>query len=98
MVGFIYPLYASIKAIESKTNDDDTLWLTYWIIFSMFKIFEGVADFLVSFIPFYFFFKVAFLIYCYNPTSKGAETVYNLVVKPYVVPLIMGTDFAKKEN
>ncbi|PIO53007.1 hypothetical protein TELCIR_25678, partial [Teladorsagia circumcincta] len=28
-MGFIYPAYVSIKAIETATKDDDTQWLTY---------------------------------------------------------------------
>ncbi|KIH51117.1 TB2/DP1, HVA22 family [Ancylostoma duodenale] len=29
-MGFIYPAYVSVKAIETATKDDDTQWLTYW--------------------------------------------------------------------
>ena len=38
MVGFIYPMYKSIKAIESEEKADDSQWLTYWLIFSLFKV------------------------------------------------------------
>ncbi len=38
LIGFLYPVYASIKAIESPAEDDDTLWLTYWLVFSFFKV------------------------------------------------------------
>lgn len=31
-------MYASIKAIESSSRDDDSLWLTYWLVFSLFKV------------------------------------------------------------
>ena len=88
LIGFIPPLYYSIKAVETNEKDDDTQWLTYWIIFSMFKITEGIADFLISFIPFYFLLKVAFLVWCYYPSTKGATQVYNIIVKPYVVPFV----------
>lgn len=64
LVGFVYPVYASIKSIESKEKEDDTQWLTYWLIFGLFKIIEGVADSIISFIPFYFIFKVSCIIEC----------------------------------
>lgn len=64
LVGFIYPVYASIKAIETKTKEDDAQWLTYWLVFGLFKVIEGPADFLISSIPFYFFIKV-FTIYIF---------------------------------
>ena len=88
LVGYVYPVYASIKAIETDEKDDDTQWLTYWLIFSTFKIFEGIAGQLIQFIPFYHMFKVLFLIYAYYPTTKGATVVYTTFFRPYVVPLI----------
>jgi len=29
----VYPMYASMKAIDRKRPDDDCLWLTYWIVY-----------------------------------------------------------------
>ena len=88
LIGFVYPMYGSIKAIESKDKDDDTLWLSYWLVFCVFKIVEGVADVLISAIPFYFLGKLGFLVWCYNPSTKGARVVYESVIKPFVVPAL----------
>lgn len=88
IVGFVYPFYMSLKAIESDASDDDKQWLTYWIVFVLFKIVENIADILISFIPFYFVFKVAFLVWCCHPSFKGAALVYDLVFKTYVVPAL----------
>ncbi|TGZ54825.1 Receptor expression-enhancing protein [Temnothorax longispinosus] len=31
IVGFVYPAYQSMKALESPKKEDDTKWLTYWV-------------------------------------------------------------------
>jgi len=86
VIGFLYPAYCSIKAIESKDKDDDSQWLTYWLVFGLFKVVEGTADILISSIPFYFFIKAAFLVYLFMPSTQGAKVVYENVVKVYIVP------------
>ena len=75
LIGFLYPLFCSIKAIESDDKDDDLQWLTYWLIFGFFKLFEAITDFLISFIPFYFIIKVIFLVWCYYPSTLGAKKI-----------------------
>ncbi|ONM22289.1 HVA22-like protein d [Zea mays] len=40
----IYPLYASICAMESATRVDDEQWLAYWIIYSFITLFEMAAE------------------------------------------------------
>ncbi|RYY87458.1 HVA22/TB2/DP1 family protein [archaeon] len=39
LVGFVYPAYASIKAIESKEKDEEKLYLSYWLLFGLFKVY-----------------------------------------------------------
>ena len=51
-------LLYSIKAIESKQKDDDTKWLTYWVVYSVFHLMEFFADIFLFWIPLYWFFKV----------------------------------------
>ena len=53
LVGFVYPAYASFKAIDSDDPNDDTQWLTYWVVFACSSIVETAANFLISWIPFY---------------------------------------------
>lgn len=52
------------------------------------QIVEGVADVLISAIPFYFLGKLGFLVWCYNPSTRGARVVYDSVVKPFIVPAL----------
>ncbi|KAM9242181.1 receptor expression-enhancing protein 6 isoform 8-T8 [Dugong dugon] len=54
LIGFVYPAYASIKAIESPSKEDDTLWLTYWVVYGLFGLLESVSDLLLFWFPFYY--------------------------------------------
>lgn len=58
-VGFIYPAYASIHAIETHAKEDDTKWLTYWVVFAVFSVFEFFADIIVGWFPLYWLAKVS---------------------------------------
>ncbi|KAJ8946424.1 hypothetical protein NQ314_008906 [Rhamnusium bicolor] len=60
MARFLYPAYVSIHAIESKHKDDDTKWLTYWVVYALFSVGEYFADFIVSWFPLYWLLKVLF--------------------------------------
>uniref|UniRef100_A0A8C7X3Z8 Receptor expression-enhancing protein n=1 Tax=Oryzias sinensis TaxID=183150 RepID=A0A8C7X3Z8_9TELE len=58
LIGFMYPAYISIKAIESATKEDDTKWLTYWVVYGIFSVAEFFADIFLSWFPFYYIGKV----------------------------------------
>lgn len=47
-----------IKAIESPSKEDDTVWLTYWVVYSLFGLAEFFSDLLLSWFPFYYAGKV----------------------------------------
>jgi receptor expression-enhancing protein 5/6 len=77
LVAVVYPAYFSIKAIESEDKEDDKQWLTYWVVFAAFTVFDGFAGALLQYIPFYFFIKIVFLIWCFLPNTRGASIIYN---------------------
>lgn len=58
-IGFLYPAYISIHAIESHNKDDDTKWLTYWVIFALFSVVEFFSDIIVGWFPLYWLAKVS---------------------------------------
>lgn len=47
-----------IKAIESPNKEDDTQWLTYWVVYGVFSIAEFFSDLFLSWFPFYYMLKV----------------------------------------
>ena len=49
-MGFLYPAYCSIKALESSVKNDDTQWLTYWVVFAFFSVVEYFADFIAGWV------------------------------------------------
>jgi len=91
LVGFVYPAYESFKSMDSGSQDD-TQWLTYWVVFSFVSIFESLFGFFVNIIPFYFWIKIAAIIWMYYPTTRGAETIYEQALRPLLLPYL---DMAK---
>jgi len=81
-IGFLYPAYISIKAIESTTKADDTQWLTYWVVYAFFSILEFAEDELLEVFPIYWLFKCVFLLYLYLPMTLGAQKVYVYAIRP----------------
>lgn len=81
LVGFVYPAFKSFQAIETKSKGDDTQWLVYWVIFAFFSIIEVFVDVLLYWIPFYFAFKLAFLLWAMLPQTKGAKFLYESFLK-----------------
>jgi receptor expression-enhancing protein 5/6 len=78
VIGIAYPIFWSIRAIESPDNDDDKQWLTYWVVFALFTVVDMFSGFILKFIPFYFFFKLLFLIWCFLPNFRGASLIYDV--------------------
>jgi len=82
-IGFLYPAYASIKAVESTPKNDDTKWLMYWVVFALFSVVEFFSDILLNWFPLYWLVKCVFLIWCFIPlSSNGTNVIYNRVVRP----------------
>lgn len=70
MFFFVHPTPHSCKAIDSEEKDDDTQWLTYWVVYAAFGIMEYFTDIFLGWLPFYFLAKV---LYMYEvQSSKGS--------------------------
>ncbi|BBG94236.1 HVA22 homologue C [Prunus dulcis] len=90
LITLVYPLYASIKAIETKSRTDDQQWLTYWVLYSLMTIFEltfakvleWLAAYLVGF-PIWPYAKLIFTCWLVLPQFNGAAYVYRHFIRPY---------------
>ncbi|KAK4203710.1 TB2/DP1, HVA22 family-domain-containing protein [Triangularia verruculosa] len=81
IAGFVIPGYYSLGALFSHNKDDDTQWLTYWVVFSFFTVLESLIS-VVYWVPFYYTFKFIFLLWLSLPTFKGAELIFRSFLAP----------------
>ncbi|XP_076824900.1 receptor expression-enhancing protein 5-like isoform X3 [Clavelina lepadiformis] len=86
IIGFCFPAYKTVKAIESTRKDDDTEWLIYWVVFATFSVAEFFSDILLSWFPFYFLGKCVFLLWCMAPVSwNGSRMIYYKFIRPFIL-------------
>ncbi|KAK0719616.1 TB2/DP1, HVA22 family-domain-containing protein [Lasiosphaeris hirsuta] len=81
IAGFVIPAYYSIDALFTTSKADDTQWLTYWVVFSLFTVLESLIS-VVYWFPFYFTFKFVFLLWLSLPVFRGAELVFRSFLSP----------------
>ncbi|CDP12337.1 unnamed protein product [Coffea canephora] len=85
VVSLVYPLYASIRAIETKSPVDDQQWLTYWILYSMITLFELTFAKIIEWIPIWSYAKLILTCWLVMPYFNGAAYVYEHFVRPTFV-------------
>jgi len=79
----VYPAYASLKALETNKKEDDTKWLTYWVVYAYLSTLEFFSDILLSWFPLYWLAKCLLLLWCFVPgTWNGSNILYNRVIRP----------------
>nr|KAJ3418043.1 ER membrane protein DP1/Yop1 [Polyrhizophydium stewartii] len=79
LVGFSYPAYASLKAVDSGDKAK--------VVFGIFKTLENFHIILLKILPFYFPIKSAFLYWAMSKRTMGASMVYQGVFK-HGIPLL----------
>ncbi|KAM6191314.1 receptor expression-enhancing protein 4 isoform 2-T2 [Sarcoramphus papa] len=80
--GMLYPAYASYKAVKAKNIREYVRWMMYWIVFALFMATETFTDLLISWFPFYYEIKMAFVIWLLSPYTRGASLLYRKFVHP----------------
>ncbi|KAL0318895.1 UNVERIFIED_CONTAM: HVA22-like protein e [Sesamum angustifolium] len=80
-VMLLYPLYASVVAIESTSKLDDEQWLAYWILYSFLTLMEMLLQPLLEWIPIWYDVKLAFVAWLVLPQFRGAAFIYEKFVR-----------------
>ena len=83
IVTLLYPLYASVMAIESPFKEDDQQWLTYWVLYSFVTLLEMVAAPVFAWIPLYSTIKLAVAAWLVLPQFRGGIILYEKYVRPH---------------
>lgn len=82
LFGTLYPAYSSYKAVKTKNVKEYVKWMMYWIVFAFFSTAETLTDIILSWFPFYFELKIAFVIWLLSPYTKGSSVLYRKFVHP----------------
>ncbi|XP_064992964.1 HVA22-like protein f [Musa acuminata AAA Group] len=83
-VMLLYPLYSSMRAIESPSPVDDQQWLTYWVLYSLITLFELSCWRVLQWFPLWPYLKLVFCVWLVLPFFNGAAYIYENHVRRYV--------------
>ncbi|TAQ90557.1 hypothetical protein B7494_g1132 [Chlorociboria aeruginascens] len=81
---FLFPVFASYKALKTSDPALLTPWLMYWVVLACALLFESWAGFILVWIPFYAWIRLGFLLYLILPQTQGAKVLYQTHVHPFL--------------
>lgn len=84
VMGIAYPALVSLADIHGQ-EIDDRQWLTYWVLFSATNFFDYFTGNVLSWIPFYYTFKLLFIVYLFFPSTKGGLAIYEKFILPIII-------------
>ena len=77
----VIPGYYSLVALESPGKNDDTQFLTYWVVYAAFTIIEFWSSVIIFWIPAYWLFKTVFFLWLGLPAFSCARYVYSSLLQ-----------------
>ncbi len=81
----LYPLYASVIAMESTSKVDDEQWLAYWILYSFLTLVEMLLQPLLEWIPIWYDVKLGLVAWLALPQFRGAAFIYEKIVREKLI-------------
>jgi len=83
IVGFLLPAHKTYQILEQKADmEAHRACLTYWLVFAMFMLVEGLLDSFFFWIPLYYFIRVAFQAWLFYKNFAGAELLFKYAAQP----------------
>ncbi|KAI0203634.1 TB2/DP1, HVA22 family-domain-containing protein [Astrocystis sublimbata] len=84
IASFLFPLFASYKALKTSDPAQLTPWLMYWSVLSCALLAESWTEFILVWIPFYSWIRLGFLLWLVLPSTQGARVLYETYLHPYL--------------
>ncbi|KAI0477449.1 TB2/DP1, HVA22 family-domain-containing protein [Xylariaceae sp. FL0804] len=84
IVSFLFPLFASYKALKTSDPAQLTPWLMYWSVLSCAVLVESWTEFILVWVPFYSWIRLGFLTWLVLPSTQGARVLYEAYLHPYL--------------
>lgn len=72
--------WKTFKVLETPRSEDDTHWLTFWFVYTVFAFAKSIVDFVAFVIPFYHEAFLGFTVYL--GFFGGATHLYTTALKP----------------
>ncbi|KAL1841004.1 hypothetical protein VTJ49DRAFT_7558 [Mycothermus thermophilus] len=82
VASFLFPVFASYKALKTSDPAQLTPWLMYWVILAFVVLFESWTSWILFWVPFYAYIRLLFLLYLVLPQTQGARFLYETYVHP----------------
>ncbi|KAB5566279.1 TB2/DP1, HVA22 family-domain-containing protein [Coniochaeta sp. 2T2.1] len=84
IASFLFPLFASYKALQTSDPAQLTPWLMYWVVLACALLVESWTDWFLVWIPFYAYLRLLFLLYLVLPQTQGARIIYQTHIQPWL--------------
>ncbi|PNY26396.1 Protein YOP1, partial [Tolypocladium capitatum] len=84
IASFLFPIFASYKALKTSDPAQLTPWLMYWVVFSCCLLVESWVSFVLVWVPFYGYIRLLFLLYLILPQTQGARVIYEENIHPFL--------------
>eukprot|EP00963_Diacronema_lutheri_P010389 scaffold1052_cov339-Pavlova_lutheri.AAC.5 len=85
VVGVVYPVYASVKALEYDDEEEKKQWLTYWTAYGCFAVLENYSDKFMRGLPMYQHLKLATLLWLQLPPFHGSKSIHEKIIRPFLI-------------
>lgn len=97
IIGFGIPGFYSLNSLFTISREDDIQWLSYWVIFSFLTVIESGIS-IVYWFPFYYTFKLVFVLWLGLPQFGGAQLVFRSFLQPLLGKFFVGGAASAAEN